>query len=210
MALICEWAGLTRLAVSWGTLVCSGVDVYSRGKKLCFILEGHGTHTAFWGHEMLNTVCDDKENVVLHMAFSSSKMLSHFHFLLRTPDNSASLRHGDFTFSALFRAGINIRPEWSNRKWTGVKTPMIHWEAFEIQPLKSHSADVWARKWLQSFNSVYRTVPHWGTAYSAEVLRETRSYSLPVLTADVCEHTVTIPGILKVGWGYCGWWKSKQ
>lgn len=134
---------------------------------------------------MLNTVCDDKENVVLHMAFSSSKMLSHFHFLLRTPDNSASLRHGDFTFSALFRAGINIRPEWSNRKWTGVKTPMIHWEAFEIQPLKSHSADVWARKWLQSFNSVYRTVPHWGTTYSAEVLRETRSYSLPVLTADV-------------------------
>lgn len=51
---------------------------------------------------MLNTVCDDKENVVLHMVFSSAKMLSHFHVVLRTPDNSASLRHGDFTFSALF------------------------------------------------------------------------------------------------------------
>lgn len=32
MALICEWVGLTRQAVSWGTLVCSGVDVYISGK----------------------------------------------------------------------------------------------------------------------------------------------------------------------------------
>lgn len=82
-----------------------------------------------------------------------------FHFLL-SPDNSASLRHGDFNFSALFRAGINIRPEWSNRKWTGVKTSMMRWEAFEIRSLRSHSEDVWARKWLQSFISVYAAMTH--------------------------------------------------
>lgn len=32
-----EWAGLTRpLAVSWGSLVCSGVDVYISGRTHCF------------------------------------------------------------------------------------------------------------------------------------------------------------------------------
>lgn len=31
-----EWAGLTRPAVSWGSLVCSGVDVYISGRTHCF------------------------------------------------------------------------------------------------------------------------------------------------------------------------------
>lgn len=63
MALICEWAGPTRSAVSWGALVCSGVDVYCSGKKHCFNLgvhlsEGHDKHTALWDHINVTFVYD--------------------------------------------------------------------------------------------------------------------------------------------------------
>lgn len=40
-----EWAGLTRPAVSWGSLVCSGVDVYISGRTHCFDKAPRCTHT---------------------------------------------------------------------------------------------------------------------------------------------------------------------
>lgn len=40
-----EWAGLTRPAVSWGSLVCSGVDVYISGRTHCFDKAPRCSHT---------------------------------------------------------------------------------------------------------------------------------------------------------------------
>lgn len=74
--------GLTRRAVSWGTLVCSGVDVYISGRTHCFNLEGHDKHTHLSeAIKMVNTVYDYNENIFLYKVISSSTNLSTFQFL---------------------------------------------------------------------------------------------------------------------------------
>lgn len=91
MALVCEWAGLTRRAVSWGTLVCSGVDVYICGREHCFNLEGHDTHTRLSeAIKMVNTVYDHNENICLHgLSLENSKQFCQ------------TSTTGVFTFSSL-------------------------------------------------------------------------------------------------------------